>query len=290
MKSRKKLLVLLVAVVVIGLGGTLGGLIYSQSFFAQSSVGTRPELTPTAAPAPIFEGGASSTTDLSLVGRSIVYNGRLSLEVGDVDSTVQAIRSLVSGMDGYVADLSIFKGDRATSGTITLRIPQTNFFQAVELIEQLGEVKDRQISSDDVTERQIDLQARLDNSLATEERFLNLLNKSFSVEDVLKVERELGRVRGEIEVLEGQLKFLESRVALASLTVFMAEPGAVPLLPDVDLVEPFRLGFLGLTLVVQGLIVLILTLLPIGAIVGAVYYIRRRIRRRKRSTSSAKED
>ena len=228
-------------------------------------------------------GQNSGMSDISILGRSVIYYGRITLDVDDVEYTTHKIHELALKMNGFVSDISIIKGDDSKSGTITIRIPQQSFFQTIELIKQFGSVEYKQVSSQDVTEQQIDLEARLRNARATEERFINLLLLSYSVEDILMVERELSGIRNQIERIQGQLSFLENRVEFSTLTVFMSERSPKPLLPEVDFLESLRIGIQVLIIVIQGLIVLIFALLPIGVIAWIGKYLYQRRQKRKQT-------
>ena len=114
---------------------------------------------------------------------------------------------------------------------MTVRVPQDQFFTALERIETLGEVQSKNVGSEDVSEQFIDLEARLRSTLREEESMLALLGRSVTVSEVLAIERELARVRSEIERLQGQLNFLERRVALATISVFLSPPQVQLALP-----------------------------------------------------------
>jgi hypothetical protein len=85
-------------------------------------------------------------------------------------------------------------------------------------------VLSQSVGSEDVTERFIDLRARLQSALRQEQSLLSLLGKATSVSDVLTIERELSRIRSEIERFQGQLNFLERRVDLATITISLSQP------------------------------------------------------------------
>ncbi|MCH9018513.1 MAG: DUF4349 domain-containing protein, partial [Chloroflexi bacterium] len=108
--------------------------------------------------------------------------------------------------------------------SMTIRIPQAQFFTALERIEALGEVQSKNLGTEDVSEQFIDLEARLTSSLREEESLLSLLGRSGTVSEVLAIERELARVRAEVERWQGQLNFLERRVDLATITVSLFPP------------------------------------------------------------------
>ena len=88
----------------------------------------------------------------------------------------------------------------------------------------VGKVQSKNLGSEDVSERFIDLQARLKSSLREEESLLSLLGRTSTVSEVLAIERELTRVRSDIERLQGQLNFLERRIDLATITVSLSSP------------------------------------------------------------------
>jgi hypothetical protein len=94
----------------------------------------------------------------------------------------------------------------------------------MERLEGLGEVQNRNVGSEDVSERFIDMEARLKSALRQEESLLSLLKRAQQVSEILTIERELTRVRSEIERLQGQLNFLERRVELATISVSLFPP------------------------------------------------------------------
>ena len=129
--------------------------------------------------------------------------------------------------------LSSSGGSETPRADLTIRIPQTGFSDALEHIESLGEVQFRNLGSEDVTEQFIDLGARLKSSMAEEKSLLALLERSNSVTEILTVERELTRVRADIERAQGRLNFLERRVDLATINVSLFLPGSGPSNPPV---------------------------------------------------------
>lgn len=101
-------------------------------------------------------------------------------------------------------------------------MPQAQFSSAVEQIELVGKVQSKNLGSEDVSERFIDLQARLKSSLREEESLLSLLGRTSTVSEVLAIELELTRVRSDIERFQGQSNFLERRIDLATITVSLS--------------------------------------------------------------------
>ena len=85
-------------------------------------------------------------------------------------------------------------------------------------------MQSKNLGSEDVSEWSIDMQARLKSSLREEESLLSLLGRTSTVSEVLTIERELTRVRSDIERFQGQLNFLERRIDLATITVSLLSP------------------------------------------------------------------
>ena len=165
--------------------------------------------------------------------RKIIFIASLSIEVEEVEAAVDRARAVAESLGGFVEHLSSSGGSETPRADLTIRIPQTGFSDALEHIESLGEVQFRNLGSEDVTEQFIDLGARLKSSLAEEKSLLALLERSNSVTEILTVERELARVRADVERAQGQLNFLERRVDLATIHVSLFLPGSGPFNPPV---------------------------------------------------------
>jgi hypothetical protein len=220
-----------------------------------------------------FDVGSNSEAEYDLAvelyaERLVVFTARLELEVEDVEATVDAVRLLAESHGGFVSTVNT----RDERGSITIRVPQRRFHDAVEEIEGLGEVESRSLQGEDVTEEYVDLQAELTNMERQEQRLLDIMEMGDTVESVLKVERELERVRGRIESLQGRINYLDSRVELATITVNLnLEPEEEPepqlaWFPEVDWGEPVRAGLSVLFTVTQGMITMVIVLGPFAAV------------------------
>lgn len=173
---------------------------------------------------------------LELIGRMIIYTARVSMEVEDVEAAVNEIQSIAEGLGGFVQRIAVSSGARK-SGVITIRVPQERFYHALDLVRRIGNVTDMEVSGQDVTEQYIDLEARLRNAEMEEERLLAILEKATDVEDMLKIEKELMRVREMIESIKGQLQYLERRVQYSTISVYLEERAKPPVISNVRVVE-----------------------------------------------------
>ena len=163
--------------------------------------------------------------------RLIVKNGTLSLVVDDVTASIDRIKTYTEAHDGFVVTSNVQKRGVAPVGTITVRIPSESFDEGFAEFETYGEVEERRTDGRDITEEYVDLDAQLKNLRATEQQFLNILNRATKVEDILAVQRELTWVRQSIERIEGRMKYLRESADLSSITVHLStDPSALPIL------------------------------------------------------------
>jgi hypothetical protein len=159
----------------------------------------------------------------------IIRTGEAFIEVEKVDPAILKIRELAAQVGGYIANSSISGGrDQIRQATVELKIPSTKYEQAVGSLATIGKVETVTSTAQDVGEEFVDVTARVNNSRRLEERLITLLaNRTGKLDEVLRVERELARVREEIERYEGRLRFLSSRVALSTLTITVHEPAPI---------------------------------------------------------------
>jgi hypothetical protein len=147
----------------------------------------------------------------------------VQLAVDDFDATLRALVGIAEGAGGFVASSSYSQMGRAPEGVFTLRVPASKFAQVLLDVERLGTVEARRIGGQDVTEEFVDLSARTRNLERHEQQLLSFMDRATRVTDLLAIEQELSRVRGEIEMLTGRLRFLGNQVELATVEVAMRQ-------------------------------------------------------------------
>ncbi|KON28232.1 hypothetical protein AC481_02430 [miscellaneous Crenarchaeota group archaeon SMTZ-80] len=214
--------------------------------------------------------------------RMVIYNAYISIETGDIGSTFEKVRNLAGKYGGYVAGSSRSTQGMQERAEIILRIPKDEFHSAIKEIESYGKLLDERTSSEDITERYVDLKARLSNLQKQEKRLNEILSMAKNVEEILQVERELTRIRGEIESLQGQINYLERNVETSSVVVNLIEPPPPFTPPGVDWGLTFETALMGFFGVIRGLIILIVTLLPLAIIGVPIYYLYRRREKTKK--------
>lgn len=166
-------------------------------------------------------------------GRMITYQVTMTIAVKEFDEAKTELLSIVDQAGGYVASASVAAAaGGAQRGDLTLKVPAAQLSQVLERIRALGRVTLEKLSTEEVTDQVVDLEARLRNSRATEQRLIEVLrSRTGKVADILEVEREISRTRQEIERMEAQRKNLLQRVEMATIQVRLTEEFKAELMP-----------------------------------------------------------
>jgi Domain of unknown function (DUF4349) len=158
--------------------------------------------------------------------RKLIREGRATLEVASVDATLARLHDLTRQAGGYSTSETRSRDyQRVNQGKIECRAPADKLDSMTAALKSLGTVESLTLSASDITEEYFDLEMRLRNQRALETRLLALVERPTNkLSDLLEAERELARVRGEIDQMEGRRRYWENRVALSALSVSVHEP------------------------------------------------------------------
>ncbi|MDS0292689.1 DUF4349 domain-containing protein [Halogeometricum luteum] len=229
--------------------------------------------------------------------RQLIRTGTVAVEVDSFDASKANLTGAVQGYGGYVSDTSQERhsvgNETYTTGRLVLRVPAEEFDALVEDAKAEGDVQVVQTNTEDVTDRLVDLEARLENLRAQRDQLRDLYAQANTTEDVLAVQRELSDVQGEIERLEAQKQSLEDRVAYSTLTVRLNEPRPTPnrIAPDrwydTPVVSAFLQSVDGVAVVARALVVgaayalpyVLAFVLPVALLGGLVWRFRHRLPR-----------
>src|SRR5437667_1992754 len=161
----------------------------------------------------------------ALANRKLIRNAQVQLEIVSLDDAVQQITALANEERGYVATTSSEKqANGKLRGTVIVKVLPENLDRFLQKVRGLGELKNQTLGTEDVTKAYLDTDARLKNARVMEQRLVDMLKtKTGKVSDLLQVEKELGRVREDIEKMQGELKYWDSQVQFATVTVSLAE-------------------------------------------------------------------
>lgn len=226
--------------------------------------------------------------------RMIVRNASLAIVVRDSADVLRRVTALVEAKRGYVVETKQWKEREQIRASATLRVPSAELSPALSAIRTYSvRVESEEVTADDVSEEFADLGAQLRNLETTETELRELLStvrtRTQKASEVLEVHREMVKIRGEIDRIQGRRQFLSQRVAMSTIRL--------ELIPDVlaaPVIEPGwqpiatirtagRALINSLKTVADLLIWLLLYALPLGAVfAGLVLLLRplfRRIRR-----------
>jgi len=180
------------------LGGVVGGVAAEQSKVFSSQIPQQP-----------------------MIARTV----SLAIIVKNFDAARASLDSVLTRHNGYSANLSVSTPQEAArSLQASLRIPAPQLSAALAELKALGHVENEAQTGEEVTQQHTDLVARLKNSRETEQRLQAILvQRTGKISDVLSVEQEIARVRGEIEQMEAEQKNLEHRVDFATIDLKFAE-------------------------------------------------------------------
>jgi Domain of unknown function (DUF4349) len=235
-----------------------------------------------AASSPTAEQQWSRPFEFDPATRLIVRTGQASIEVDSLEPAMTELRRIVQRAGGFVADASVQSGrNQLRQATLELKVPSIRFDELTEGLQPIGRLEFVNVGAEDVSEEFVDLSARVANGRRLEDRLVELLRtRTGKLQDVLSVERELARVREEIERMEGRLRFLKTSAQLSTLSVSLHEP--VPIVATHGpgpIVEAFRAAWRNFVGVLAGAIASLGFVVPVLAFGWGVVVVGRRWRR-----------
>ncbi len=172
--------------------------------------------------------------------RLIIRTGAMSIVVKDVPSVMDAVRVYVEGQGGFLVNGSLNSASSNPTASMTVRIPVEKYAATYEWVKgKAVKIASETSSGQDVTEEYVDLESQLRNLRVSEQQFLKIMERSGKISEVLEVQRELERVRGEIERVLGRQKYLSQSAKLATLTIYMStEESQLPIVDPQKKWEP----------------------------------------------------
>lgn len=154
--------------------------------------------------------------------RKIIYNGSMTVKVKKLENQTKEIIEKADAFGGYMVSSNL--------GNVTVRIPAAKLESFMNEVATYGEVENRNVYSEDVTDSYADINMRLENAQKARKRYLELLEQATEVADILSVEKELERLNGEIERMKGLINSYDKRIEYSSVSVYFIEkvkPGPV---------------------------------------------------------------
>ncbi len=238
---------------------------------------------------------AADTRPLAeLTDKKIIKNGWLTIYVRDAEPAAEAIRNLALSVGGFVAESRIYKSRSGfKSGSVIIRVPADSFEEIMKNVKGMAvEVESEKVTSEDVTEQYVDLEAQLRNFRAEETQYLIIMGKTYAIKDTLQVANRLSDVRGRIERIQGKLQFLSRQVEMSTINITLEADADVKVFglrwrPLIVIKQSIRSMMENLSKYIDAMIrfifqlpVIILWICTVGLILFIVYKIGRAIFRR----------
>ena len=233
--------------------------------------------------------GSDQLTNIS--DRKISKNAQLEIKVKSLDDSMNFITNKTNSYKGYIVSSSSYAPNtdyETKTANISLRVPSDSLDQFLKEIKTYAkETIHESIFTQDITEEYIDVKAKITSMESSEQRLTKLLDKTGSVNEIVEVEKELSRLRGEIDSLKGRFKFIENSVVTSLIHIYMEEiPNPVSISDpswntrDIALDAIKALSSFGQFIV--SVIVFIFVFTPVWILIAGLIYGTKRLRNRNK--------
>jgi hypothetical protein len=172
-----------------------------------------------------------AATTAEAFDRKIIRNADITIEVASPTEAQHKVATIAEAHGGFIVTSeakqreAVDPGQRTIDIKLVVRVPSNQFGSTFDQIKGLASnTPQENMSSQDVTEEFIDLEARIKTQKALEVQFLEIMRQANKIADALEVQRQIAEVRTEIEKLEGRKRFLENRSSLSTINVNIYAP------------------------------------------------------------------
>src|SRR5438552_1713038 len=161
--------------------------------------------------------------------RNLILTAKIDMRTKDPWATSDRAQAIASGLGGDVLNLSQSGTADTRSASLTIRVPSSRFGDALQQLKSLeGEIQTSGVTAQDVTDQFVDLQARLTAKQAEEQRYIAILNRANTIDEILKVDASLGSVRTQIEQLTAQINSIKGRTEFSTISMSISTLTALP--------------------------------------------------------------
>ncbi len=210
------------------------------------------------------------------IDTKIINTAFVTIEVRDVPGGVEALKNLSMRKGGYLSSTNIQNNyNNRLTGSVIIRIPATEFGNTLTEVKSIGTVKTVSTQGRDVTEEYVDLQAQKSSFQNQLTQYNEIMKKAVNVVDIVTIQQQIDRVQTELNRLEGRLKYLNSQIDFSTITINLQEPEPMGGETGHNFISTINEGIAGFFGMIDAIIIILLTLLPLIIVGGAGYGIYR---------------
>ncbi len=166
------------------------------------------------------EDGTKGGEPVSGIEKKLIKNGEVGFQVNDLKTTKQKIETAMKANGGYIAKENSYDYSNNPTDELIVRVPAKEFDKFLaQVLTGVEKIDYKRVDIEDVTEQFVDIEARLRSKHQLETKYAELLTKATSMEDILKIQKEMEIIREEIESAEGRLKYLTNQVGYSTLKI-----------------------------------------------------------------------
>lgn len=236
------------------------------------------------------QGDPTAEPEVRVTERVVVYTGEIVVRVADVDAAATRASTITTTAGGFVGGDQRTSDDTRSEATLTLRVPADRFYAVVDELAGLGEPERRDIRTEDVTEAVVDLDARIATQRARVESGRRLLAQAKTLDDLIRLEREVATREADLASLEARKRRLSELSALSTITVVLLGPDAKTE-PETGFLVGLAAGWQAFLFSLKILLTVLGAMLPwligFGVPIWALIWLVRRLRRRRKPAASA---
>lgn len=208
--------------------------------------------------------------------RKLIKEGRITFKCDDINKTKESLKKIIKSKNGYISNENQYSSKNRVEISVTIRTPTKHFDSMVEEISALtGKVDSKNVVVKDVTEEYMDIETRIRNDKAVEQKYIKLLKRAKNVNEILAIEKNIGQIRSKIERQEGRIRYLSNQIALSTLHVSFYKTTVIPGGFWNDIMDGFSEGWDIFLLFLVGLV----RIWPFLIVIPASIYLFIRIRR-----------
>ena len=237
--------------------------------------------------------------DIKDSDRKVMYTANLEVEVESFQKSYQTIESKAEEIEGYVVESNRHENeeDESINGQVTVRVPQEKFQEFIMSVEEESHnVLDSSTSGEDVTEEYVDLESRLASKEKVEKRLESFMDEAEKTEDLLDISKDLEEIQTDIEDIKGQMKYLENKTDLATVTIQLQEIDAgISSTGKDDLntwektVQQFMKSVNSLIIIFSSIFIFVAGNIPVFILIGIILFILFFIIRKRKRTNHKRE-